>query len=616
MTSLEQNPKFEKPRTHWWKRKCLALALATTLNGIPLKINSQNQNFEKVSPETEMLDKKATDLSDTENNANILKNEGLEIITLSWNVTAILVKQFLAMQEYVFQNATPLLENNAVISGQELMTYIEADEEVRECNFFCANDNETRFNIEWISVDLDTSDGNFKVEGNTIIINGSAIIDVRKSNGDRMAVCFNRGYNDFRIIAQNGSPIVTPSDRTFYLGEEYAEEIGLFPWGKRFNDNDKVTLPELESWETLPNSVVGFDEQWQHPEIGHTLFFQGEGSLLPKEVLKRLDHFPSSTQIVDLENGVKIKVDRYIFKFFSSDGGMSAGASVSPDKRKIAVVKGGLAPVDVNIENEGVGGTFEIFPFIWELGAFSEEPLSGFSQVPIGIKLQLKIQPKSEEGYKIKRVIINGEEQNLDDPNATTVIEIELKKFGGNSVTVEFGKNQEAPQWSINLMPEENGHTEFYKELENGERSPELSGTELDNLEVWTKIKIKSFDDPGYCTKEVLVNNSPYWVDENNELEFEVEEWTTNIKVVRELDTSSVEVAESKVKIWTSNGEIIIMTRGTQISNLDIYNVEGKRIYYTRDGTDDLRVSVEEGVYIVSFDENNKRKTTKVLVKE
>ncbi len=33
-------------------------------------------------------------------------------------------------------------------------------------------------------------------------------------------------------------------------------------------------------------------------------------------------------------------------------------------------------------------------------------------------------------------------------------------------------------------MPEENGHTEFYKELENGERSPELSGTELDNLEV------------------------------------------------------------------------------------------------------------------------------------
>ncbi len=58
------------------------------------------------------------------------------------------------------------------------------------------------------------------------------------------------------------------------------------------------------------------------------------------------------------------------------------------------------------------------------------------------------------------------------------------------------------------------------------------------------------------------------------------------------------------------------MTRGTQISNLDIYNVEGKRIYYTRDGTDDLRVSVEEGVYIVSFDENNKRKTTKVLVKE
>ncbi len=30
-----------------------------------------------------MLDKKATDLSDTENNANILKNEGLEIITLS-----------------------------------------------------------------------------------------------------------------------------------------------------------------------------------------------------------------------------------------------------------------------------------------------------------------------------------------------------------------------------------------------------------------------------------------------------------------------------------------------------------------------------------------------------
>ncbi len=125
---------------------------------------------------------------------------------------------------------------------------------------------------------------------------------------------------------------------------------------------------------------------------------------------------------------------------------MSAGASVSPDKRKIAVVKGGLAPVDVNIENEGVGGTFEIFPFIWELGAFSEEPLSGFSQVPIGIKLQLKIQPKSEEGYKIKRVIINGEEQNLDDPNATTVIEIELKKFGGNSVTVEFGKNQEAPQ--------------------------------------------------------------------------------------------------------------------------------------------------------------------------
>ncbi len=52
------------------------------------------------------------------------------------------------MQEYVFQNATPLLENNAVISGQELMTYIEADEEVRECNFFCANDNETRFNIE------------------------------------------------------------------------------------------------------------------------------------------------------------------------------------------------------------------------------------------------------------------------------------------------------------------------------------------------------------------------------------------------------------------------------------------------------------------------------------
>ncbi len=58
------------------------------------------------------------------------------------------------------------------------------------------------------------------------------------------------------------------------------------------------------------------------------------------------------------------------------------------------------------------------------------------------------------------------------------------------------------------------------------------------------------------------------------------------------------------------------MTRGTQISNLDICTIEGKRIYYTRDGTDDLRVSVEEGVYIVSFDENNKRKTTKVLVKE
>ncbi len=587
----------------------------------PLNANSQKQNLEKVSPETEMLDKKATDLSNTENNANILRNEGWEIITLSWNITAVLTEVIGGasfISNYVCQNATPLLENDAIVYGQELMSYFEANENLDGCHVFCADDNKTYFNIEWITIDLDGSHGNFIVEGNTIIINGSTNICIRKNNGDRVDIYFNYGYSDALLKNKNGNITAIPPERKLYLGGEFVEEIQNLLWKELFiifNDNDKVTFPELESWHTFATAILGYNAQWEYPENTNDLLHQGEAAVSINELLRRLNHSPSSTEIIDLGNGVKLIMDIYTFRVFSWDG-MTWGIGPSSELLRIAVVKGGLAPVDVNIENEGVGWTFEIYPFIWELGAFSEEPLTDFSQVPIGSKLQLKIQPKSEEGYKIKRVIINGEEQNLDDPNATTVIEIKLKKFGGNSITVEFEKNQEAPQWSINLMPEENGHTKFYKELENGERSPELSGTELDNLKVWTKIKVKSFDNLGYYTKEVLVNNIPHWVDENNELEFEVEEWTTNIKVVRELDTSSVEVAESKVKIWTSNGEIIIMPRGTQISNLDIYNVEGKRISYTEVITADLRVSVKEGLYFVSFDENNKRKTTKVLVEE
>ncbi|PZM86957.1 MAG: hypothetical protein DLD55_03880 [candidate division SR1 bacterium] len=619
MTALEKYPSHKSEiRTCGLKKKCLTLALATILSGMtPLNASSQNQKPEKVSPETEMLDKKATDLSNTENNANILRNEGGEIITLSGNITAVLTEVIGGasfISNYVCQNATPLLENDAIVYGQELMSYFEANENLDGCHVFCADDNKTYFNIEGITIDLDGSHGNFIVEGNTIIINGSTNICIRKNNGDRVDIYFNYGYSDALLINENGDITEIPPERKLYLGGRFVEEIQNLLGEElfiKFNDNDKVTFPELESGHTFATAILGYNAQGEYPENTNDLLYQGEYSLPMDEILRRLDHSPSSTEIIDLGNGVKLIMDIYTFRVFSGDG-MTGGIGPSSELLRIAVVKGGLAPVDVNIENEGVGGTFEIFPFIWELGAFSEEPLTDFFQVPIGSKLQLKIQPK--EGYKIKRIIINGEEQNLDDPNATTVIEIEFKKLRENSITVEFKKNQEAPQGSINLMPEENGYTEFYKELENGERSSELSDTELDNLEVGTKIKAKSFDDPGYYTKEVWVNNIPHGVDENNELEFEVEEGNMNIKVVRELDTSSIEVAESKVKIGTSNGEIIIMPKGTQISNLDIYTIEGKRISYTGVITDDLRVSVEEGFYIVSFDENRKRITKKVLV--
>ena len=56
------------------------------------------------------------------------------------------------------------------------------------------------------------------------------------------------------------------------------------------------------------------------------------------------------------------------------------------------------------------------------------------------------------------------------------------------------------------------------------------------------------------------------------------------------------------------------MPQGEAISNLMIYNSQGEKISYTGAISEELRVRLRKGVYFVSFDENRKRVTKKVLV--
>lgn len=56
------------------------------------------------------------------------------------------------------------------------------------------------------------------------------------------------------------------------------------------------------------------------------------------------------------------------------------------------------------------------------------------------------------------------------------------------------------------------------------------------------------------------------------------------------------------------------MPQGEAISNLIIYNSQGEAISYTGAISKELRVRLRKGVYFVSFDENRKRITKKVLV--
>lgn len=56
------------------------------------------------------------------------------------------------------------------------------------------------------------------------------------------------------------------------------------------------------------------------------------------------------------------------------------------------------------------------------------------------------------------------------------------------------------------------------------------------------------------------------------------------------------------------------MPQGEAISNLIIYNSQGEAISYTGTISEELRVRLRNGVYFISFDENRKRITKKVLV--
>ncbi len=227
-----------------------------------------------------------------------------------------------------------------------------------------------------------------------------------------------------------------------------------------------------------------------------------------------------------------------------------------------------------------------------------------WTPVPTWVPLSLNITPT--QGSIVKKVMVNGVDYGAD-----LFIENIVFSWENQNNTIKIICENQNPTHSINVLNWENGTTEILDAQENPIE-------DLNQVPNGTEIQVKATSNEGYYASKIEINGVEH-VNNTHINPFIVEAVVNSdmtIQTSYEIDTSSVEVAESKVKIWTSNGEIIIMTRGTQISNLDIYTVEGKRISYTKVITADLRAPVEEGLYFVSFDENNKRKTTKVLVKK
>lgn len=608
MTALEKYPSHKsKIRTCWLEKKCLTLALATILSGMtPLNANPQKQKPEKVSPETERVDETH---QEDEGKGGEKETRAQSIILPSLNLMVPLVTgEDIGTPWFDFDpEGSPLLPDKAVIDLDELMGCLpELNTPLAtDACFFLPAGYTCRVklgSIEWLSFsgNINTTNSENEVE----IPSWHATIYIPNSDpslGD-IRIVINWIYNA-NFVSEQGDTINIAPNTTFFINPKAIDIPENLPWTENtLSWKCKIWVEEEYNWFVLgfisKQETNGADERVncestpEYKTVNN--FFETHFTQNPDPSFANNPYRIEKVTVEDKVCTFKI----YKLAFSTWDGG-TTGYSWSVSNVFFLKVLHNVETANTltttpSIEWENWSGTIEF--------SDTDNTYPAWSPLPTWVPLSITITP--DEGTIVKEVIINGEVYS----GVLVIPDIVFWQENQNNIVVVC-ENQ-TPTHSIDIINWEHGTTEIHDAQGN-------LIEDLNQVPNGTEIQVKATSDEGYYVSKIEINGvehlnnhhiNPFVVKTIVQSDMTVESF------YKPVETSSAEIAQSKVKIWTSKGEIIIMPQGEAISNLIIYNSQGEAISYTRAISEELRVRLRKGVYFVSFDENRKRVTKKVLV--
>lgn len=596
MTALEKYPSHKSEiRTCWLEKKCLTLALATILSGMtPLNANSQKQKPEKVSPETEMLDKNHQEDEGKGRGYFILPSLNLLVSYNDWSDYGI---------EYPFDpQGAPILPPGAEIDLPEVFSFFP--ETAINANFFIRKGDAPHIVRIW-DIPIRSISGNYEEIAPGII----------KASSDTYITINNLNWWSYHTITFNGIGVpqeeingslndLTPTD-TLYLNKS-GIDLTNFPWtNTAFGNTRKIWIIQGEGDENNRGHGVAFDWKDQGRLFWNEVTRISSGFTTVEEFYE--NYIASNPRVFNNPSRQETKTignQTYTISYYRvtrcTDYWWSSWSNyILSDVITFAVVQrvetANTLTTTPSIEWENWSWTIEF--------SDTDNTYPAWTPVPTWVPLSITITP--DEGTIVKKVIVDGENYGGD-----LFIENIILSAENQNHSIKIICENQTPTHSIDLINWEHGTTEIHDAQGN-------LIEDLNQVPNGTEIQVKATSDEGYYVSKIEINGvehlnnhhiNPFVVKTIVQSDMTVESF------YKPVETSSAEIAQSKVKIWTSKGEIIIMPQGEAISNLIIYNSQGEAISYTEAISEELRVRLRKGVYFVSFDENRKRITKKVLV--
>ncbi len=613
MTLEKQTP--EKPQTHWWKRKCLALALATTLNGIPLKISSQNQNLEKVSPKTERVDKihQEEREKETKNAGGFFASCGVWVpIVTGLEEPTIIVNGYAIYPWFDFDpNGTPILPKDAVVDLDEVIEHFEFGFEApsMQASFFLSAGNTCRVKLPSNPFKAYLPEGNENIriinDEEIEVLGGPFTIIIEHPDWFSQKIAF-RWIYDISVVREQGDTIKLTSNTEFFINPKGFEIPENLPWIENtLSWECKIWVKKKRNWYWL--SIISKQETNGADErVGRKVdeeyktvsnFFETNFSQNPDPSFA---NNPYHIEKITKEDKVYI-LKIYKIAFDTNDDHPAPQSAALWDvfffKVLHSVETANTLTTTPSIEWENWSGTIEL--------SDTDNVYPAWTPVPTWVPLSLNITPA--QGSIVKKVMVNGVDYGAD-----LFIENIVFSWENQNNTIKIICENQNPTHSINIINWGYGTAEIL----DAQGNPIEDLAEVPN---GTEIQVKATSNEGYYVSKIEINGvehvnnthiNPFIVDAvvNSDM---------TIEISYEIDTSSVEVAESTIKIWTSNREIIIMPGGEWISDLRVYSMEGKLVNAMRQisGNDAVYISISQpGVYVVSFMVKGKRENRKVVV--